>query len=652
MLESNSKDTKDICETCGKRTGTTISGSITSWIFKESCCTCEQLSGDTLHETVTSESAAELDAQSKDSEEEPIRLGRLGQRYEIVEKLGQGGTAALYKVHDLVLQQDFAIKVIKPDIALDSNHYKRFQLEARAARDLSHANIANVYTFNVSPEGIPYLIMDYVQGQHLGEFIAQGKMTMPLFYEVFRQILSALAHAHSRGIIHRDLKPSNILVSELGSRHVWVKVVDFGIAKLTMPTDDQTQVLTMAGEVIGSPTYMSPEQALGEEVKAPADIYSLGCVMYEFLAGRPPFKAANPLKLIVKHVNEPPPSINKLAGDKCGIDLERVVLKCLEKDPADRYQNAFDLRSDLELVAAGKEPLLVSAAPTPQTKTSDLSTALFDFEKQNNLYRLNNLFDGRLTFDLRVNNVFERVLELACPGDTVLNLESKNPDFSGVIVIREGYQVLGAKIMNEPVRGYDALRRLVAMADGTFQYSKITAAEYELPDLSLNLNLNFILYSYPGLPESLNELLEQSSIRELVVAVESDDYSGSSEATGDTADSDAEDSDSWNRVPVKEKKAIRESDFDGDSRLKDLTHKGKKEKEVEKSHGDYRSFKRKVSGGKGKNLVIFILVLILGLTVYCTIGQNQKDTGKNSVSNKAAATKKVKKKSGKRKQHK
>lgn len=673
MTDRNMSDTKDICSSCGKRTGTTISGSITSWIFKESCCTCDNYPAESLlekPETVTSASALALE---EIPEKDPApEFRRLGERYEVVEKLGQGGTAALYRVHDLVLQQDFAIKVIRPDLALDSNNYKRFQLEARAARNLSHPGIANVYAFNVSAEGIPYLIMDYVQGQHLGDFIAAGKMTRPLFFDIFQQILSALAHAHSRGIIHRDLKPSNILISELGTNYVWVKLVDFGIAKLNMPSDDRTQVLTMAGEVIGSPTYMSPEQAMGEEVNASADLYSLGCVMYEFLAGRPPFVASNPMKLIVKHVNEIPQSIRNFSTERCSIDLERVVLKCLEKDPADRYQNAFDLRSDLNLVAAGQEPMLVYTKSNAQTKTGELSSSLFEFENKTSLYKL---FEGRLSFEMRMNNVFERILELGCPGDTLLTLESKNPDFSGVIVIREGYQVLGAKIMKEPMNGYEALKRLVSMADGTFQYSNITEIDYELPDLSLNLNLNFILYAYPSLPESLSELMDQAGIRDLIVAVESDpesesasaealnyvdnresEYSGAyAQALSDTklgapqnrgrVRSDSEEE--WIEVSVKGEKKSPKSEYSHDPKLRKLTHKEKKSKDESSEPKDYKSFKKKVTGGGGKHLALFAIVLALGFVIYSTMNNaQQKDPGGMG---KSSATQKQNKKNFSRK---
>ncbi len=443
---------------------------------------------------------------------------QFGERYEIVDLIGEGGMACVYKVKDLVLDQYFSLKVIRRELAREKASQRRFEQEALAVRELNHANIVTTYASDISPEGIPYLIMDYVDGEDLGSILARQPLSTEVFFEAFNQVCSALAHAHSRGVIHRDMKPSNILLTNAGATAVWVKLVDFGIAKLIVPQlDERTQLLTRTGDFLGSPIYVSPEQAQGEEVDFRSDIYSLGCVMFHAIAGRPPFIEPSPVKVILQHINNQPPNLLKLCGESCSMALERVISKCLEKRPVDRYQNVFDLRTDLELIRAGKDPLLRSGIVSSQPASLELLTDWFDLGNEES--KLNCVFEGRLSFDLRINNVLERIIELGCPGDSILRLESNNPDFTGNVVIRDGRQILGARIQDQSTQGYEALRKLVAMADGNFKYLSIHAEDYKLPDMSLYLNLNYILFLYPGLPESPSELLDQAALRDMVFAL-------------------------------------------------------------------------------------------------------------------------------------
>lgn len=585
-----------VCQICGKQKSPTISGSITAWIFKDSCCRCAE--GDQRlmeaeirqqEETINlkeekernrptempiaslaARRRAEMSKPQSNAKTSPTGaqdapatgapkaapaapsqpLRKFGERYEILETIGEGGMATVYKVRDVVLNQFYAIKVIRPEWAKDPITRKRFEQESTAARELNHANIVTIYAFDVSPEKIAYIIMDFVDGEDLGKVLDRGPLPISVFYETFIQVCSALAHAHSRGVVHRDIKPSNILVANISQQTTWVKLVDFGIAKI-MNSGEQTQVLTKTGDFLGSPTYTSPEQAQGEDVDARSDIYSLGCVMFHALTGRPPFTGPGAVKLIMQHCNTPPPKIVPLSGDKCSIPLERVILRCLEKRPEDRYQNVFDLRTDLQLVQDRKEPQMRERASVP-TLQSEL-TDFFDHSSKND-GNFNTVFDGSLSFDMRIKNVMERILELAIPGDSLLRLESTNPEFEGLIVLRDGVQILGAKILKQNMQSYDALRKMLGLADGKFRYQSILASDYKLPDLSLQLNLNYILFLYPSLPESPSELLDQAALHDLVYAVkpEDDDPEMGRELSYDTNSGVTQEDDSdWEDEPER-----------------------------------------------------------------------------------------------------
>jgi serine/threonine protein kinase len=449
--------------------------------------------------------------------------GTFADRYEIVDKIGIGGMAAIYKVRDLVADELLAIKIIRPEIATNDISHKRFRQEARAARDLNHPNIVSVRSYDISPEGVPYLIMDYVDGIDLSKVLRKsGPVALSIFFPTFIQVSGALVHAHSRGVVHRDVKPSNILLTTTGDGEVWAKLVDFGIAKLLYPTDndDQTHVLTKQGQTVGSPSYMSPEQVQGKQIDARSDIYSLGCVMFEALAGRLPFKADNALQLAMHHVYSQPINLKKVTKN-CPMYLDRVVAHCLAKKPDDRYQNMFDLRSDLQLVEQGKEPLCRTSKSSTSVKSND--DWFEQLIKKDTETEFVTVLHGQLSYEQRLNNVLEQINELGYPGDSILKLQSQDPPFSGVILIRDGRQVIGARLQGSKQKiGYEALRRLISMADGEFQYFNIKGDDYSLPDTLFRLNLNYILSLYPNLPESPADLEDENAIHELVFAVESD----------------------------------------------------------------------------------------------------------------------------------
>ncbi len=447
--------------------------------------------------------------------------GAFAGRYQIVDKIGMGGMASLYRVKDLLFGEELAIKIMRAEVAKDKISQQRFRQEARAARELNHPHIVSVRAFDISPEGIPFMIMDYIDGADLGKIVRNNPISIKTFFKIFIQVSGALVHAHSRGVIHRDVKPSNMLISLQGDSEVWVKLVDFGIAKLLYPLDDEdpgSHVLTRTGQTVGSPAYMSPEQAQGKPVDARADIYSLGCVMFEALTGQMPFKASNAVQLAVEHATTQAPtvqSLNKLVSN----DIERIIQHCMEKRPEDRYQNMFDLRTDLQLVEQGREPLLRTGASTAPAISND---SLFDLIKKDTNKALNCVLEGNLSYDMRLNSVLEQIHELGYRGDSILRLKSLNPPFTGIIVVRDGRQVISARILNETVTPYEALRRMMAMADGEYKYSTIRGDDYNLPESPFVLNLNYLLSLYPNLPESISELVDQNAVCDLVFAVKSD----------------------------------------------------------------------------------------------------------------------------------
>lgn len=281
-----------------------------------------------------------------------------GERYELISLVGQGGMGSVYKVKDRNLESYFAVKVLRPELALEQGAVKRFEQEAVAASQLTHPNLVAVYENGVTQEGEPFLVMDYVAGDNLSQLMSRDGFLSPLrAIEIFVQLSDAIAHAHAKGVIHRDLKPSNVLITKTENGADFVKIVDFGIAKVLPTSDKDAAALTQTGELFGSPLYMSPEQCLGDRLDIRSDIYSIGCLMYEAVTGKPPFSGSNPIKIIFKHINEPPPPIRKpLSGHEVPQGLEAIILKCLEKGPEDRYQSAPELMHDLLLLQEGRDP--------------------------------------------------------------------------------------------------------------------------------------------------------------------------------------------------------------------------------------------------------------------------------------------------------
>lgn len=274
-------------------------------------------------------------------------------KYRIIELLGRGGMGSVYRVENLLVNRNYALKCLSK-VQTNDGSWRRFQNEAKAAHMLDHPNLIRVYDFGLLASGQPYFLMELVDGPTLSDEIKKrGKLDLARALKIFIHVAFAIQYAHSHKIVHRDLKPSNIMLAKPlyeGDEEL-VKVVDFGIAKLTGADEFNQQTLTKTGEIFGSPLYMSPEQCMGIAVDHRSDLYSLGCVLYETLTGAPPFIGDSALSTMLKHQSESQLSLKEASlGDDFPQAIETIIEKLLEKDPDRRYQSANRLAEDLILL--------------------------------------------------------------------------------------------------------------------------------------------------------------------------------------------------------------------------------------------------------------------------------------------------------------
>jgi serine/threonine protein kinase/beta-lactam-binding protein with PASTA domain len=274
-----------------------------------------------------------------------ILIGKkFGNRYEIKEKLGSGGMSIVYKGLDTLLNRLVTIKVLRDQYTGDEDFVRRFHREAQSVASLSHINIVSIFDVGFE-EGLHYLVMEFVEGQNLKEYIRQkGKLTVQEAVPIALQILDALEHAHEHGVVHRDIKPHNILLTTSGR----VKVTDFGIARAA-----NEATVTYSGNIVGSVQYISPEQAKGITVGAKSDLYSAGAVLYEMVTGRLPFSGDSPIAVALQHIQNEPVPPEDLVAD-LPKELSHVILKAMEKNPEARYASARAMRSDLEKIYYGR----------------------------------------------------------------------------------------------------------------------------------------------------------------------------------------------------------------------------------------------------------------------------------------------------------
>ena len=282
----------------------------------------------------------------------------INDRYEVHKRIGRGGMADVFSARDLLLDRQVAIKVLFPEFATDDNFVERFRREAQSAANLSHPNIVNVYDWG-KYEGTYFIAMEEVQGRTLADVLkTNGQLTSKQAAEIASEVAAALGFAHEKGTAHRDIKPANILIGKNGQ----VKVADFGIARaMNAPTESN---LTQVGSVMGTATYFSPEQAQGAQPDPRSDLYSLGIVMYEMVAGRPPFTGDNPVSIAYKQVHDSPQPLVQIVADVPKA-YEAMVAKLLAKDPKVRYPSAGALRDDLRRFR-NDEPVQALVAATAQ----------------------------------------------------------------------------------------------------------------------------------------------------------------------------------------------------------------------------------------------------------------------------------------------
>ena len=283
-------------------------------------------------------------------------------RYRLLKKLGEGGMGTVYLAEHVTIKKRCAIKLLNPEFAHKHDLVERFLQEARAASMIAHENVVEITDFGAAPNGSVFFVMEMLSGEDLAETI---KREAPLPWSrvapIAMQICRALAAAHNKGIVHRDMKPENCFRVERHGNADFIKVLDFGIAKVTSEDPDGAGGrLTSTGMIFGTPTYMSPEQAQGQRVDHRSDIYALGVILYEMLTGKVPFSADNFMGILTKHMFDDPPAPS-VAAPNAGIspEVEAIVLKCLQKDRAFRFQSMDELSMAILSVGTGARPVTV-----------------------------------------------------------------------------------------------------------------------------------------------------------------------------------------------------------------------------------------------------------------------------------------------------
>ena len=315
------------------------------------------------HAPVVHSTPAPFSADGMPSSAAHVHLGTIiDGRYLVESVLGEGGMGFVYRCRHRVIDKLVAIKILRQEIARDPEVTGRFVNEARAASAIGNPHIVDTVDFGQLPDGSTYFAMEYLDGRTLTAIMsAEPALALSRILSIGKQIAEALGAAHDAGIVHRDLKPDNVFIVQRGKQSDFVKILDFGIAKVATVQNK----LTRAGAVFGTPHYMSPEQARGSNVDHRTDIYALGVILFEMCAGRVPFDAEAPMSILSQHIHEPPPRLTQLEDlpQQVPPGLEAVIFKCLAKDPDERYRSMGELVDELERVEQGSAP--EARLPTP-----------------------------------------------------------------------------------------------------------------------------------------------------------------------------------------------------------------------------------------------------------------------------------------------
>ncbi len=368
-------DQSQICKNCGKSRPTTKrAGSFTSFLFKELRCTCPgAVSGNSakkirpqMGRTTSAARTAQrrqftqsiknrVPTTNKSDTPTIIPVGSVIGGFKIISLIGVGGMGAVYLVEHLSLHRQLALKILTPELVNEQN-WQRFKAEAKILASLNHPTLVRVYDLGIHAGSIPFYSMDYLNGRSIEEILADdGPIDLGSTIDIMLEVLDGLAYAHRHGIVHRDLKPGNIMHCTIDGAKA-VKVLDFGISKL-LDNRSTTQALTVAGDIFGSPFYMSPEQSLGEAVDARSDIYSIGCTLFEMLTGFVPYESDSSIEIMLMHQEADIPLLDEVIDIVFPPAVDLVLAKCLAKSPDDRYQSAKELAIDLERIREGKEVL-------------------------------------------------------------------------------------------------------------------------------------------------------------------------------------------------------------------------------------------------------------------------------------------------------
>jgi serine/threonine protein kinase len=415
-------------------------------------------------------------------------IGKTVGHYRITAKLGAGGMGEVFLAEDARLDRKAAIKFLPAELAGDPERRQRFLTEAKAASALNHPHVCVVYDVGESDDGLPFIAMEFVEGRSLDLLVKHGPLEIAKIAEIATQVADALDAAHRRRIVHRDIKPANISLNERGL----VKVLDFGLAK-RMPTvadaHAATQDLqqTQQGQVLGTPAYMSPEQALGREIDHRTDIFSVGVVLYELATGQRPFSGANFADIVNKIVHAQPPAISRLNYD-VPAELERITLKCLQKQPDRRYQSARELMIDLQSLRreldAGQDPGITRGVPGEYSDGFDRrSSATAAFNSPAAAAAVSEPFDSPSPKDLAqsdvvitYSNLDDRPLMSGRPGwisQLHQNLQVRVAQLSGkqVAVVKHSDSSASAEIESEVLKQIPNAKTVVSVLSPPFARS-------------------------------------------------------------------------------------------------------------------------------------------------------------------------------------